>query len=57
MADQSPKPRNVYIDDESWGYAKALAKQRGVTISRIIREGIGCLLGTYGSISKPEEKK
>jgi len=56
MAEKLQKPRNVYVDDESWAYAKALAKSQGTTISAIIRQGIGCLFANRDRTATEEKK-
>jgi len=38
--EDSPKPRNVYIDDESYEWLRRQAAAAGVTISLVIRDCI-----------------
>ena len=40
MAQDSPKPRNVYIDDERYAWLQAQAARAGTTISRVLRDAI-----------------
>jgi len=40
MAKDSPKPRNVYVDDELWAWVKARAAAEGRTVSAVIRDAL-----------------
>jgi len=55
MADTSPKPRNVYIDDELWAWVKqqAAAPNPPVTISQALRECIALARDVVNEIGGP----
>jgi hypothetical protein len=40
MAEDSPRPRNVYIDEERWVWLKQQADKAKVTISQALRDCI-----------------
>lgn len=40
MAQNRPKPRNVFIPDEQYDWLRRRARELGTTISSVIREAI-----------------